>query len=70
MKKLVALILVLVLCLSLSVPVFAASVDSNQGGNGGDKPTSPPTGVSAVVALSIAACTAGGVGIVAFKKNK
>ena len=41
-----------------------------RGGNPGGKPTAPRTGSVAVAALSAAACTAGGVGAIAYKKSK
>lgn len=68
MRKLVTLIGALVLCLSLSVTAFA--VDSNQGGNSGGGSTSPKTGSATVAILAVTACTAGGVGLISYKKSK
>ena len=70
MRKFVTFIAALILCLSLSVTAFASTVDSNQGGNSGGESTAPQTGSSAVAALLITACTAGGVGLVSYKKSK
>ncbi len=70
MKKIVSFVFALVLCMSLSVP--AAAAISNQGGHHhkGDKPTSPKTGSSTVAVLALTTCTAGGIGIAAYKKSK
>lgn len=82
MKRIVSLILVLILCLSLSVSVFAAEgilSPGNGGTGGGDNPgagndggstTSPKTGSFAVISLAAAACTAGGISVIAGSKAK
>ncbi len=70
MRKLVTFIVAFVLCLSLSVTAFASDVKSNQGGYTGGDTSSPRTGSVAVVVLAITACTAGGIGAVAYKKSK
>lgn len=70
MRKLVSFVLALVLCLSLAVSASASTVKSNQGGNDGGDSSSPKTGSVAVAVLAVAACTAGGVGAVAYKKSK
>ena len=70
MKKLVSLIFALALCASLSIPAFATDVLSNQGGNGGDKPTAPRTGSVAAAVLPATACAAGGLGAITYKKSK
>lgn len=70
MKKIVSFVLALMLCLGLSVSASATTVKSNQGGNNGGAPTAPKTGSAAVAVLSIAACTAGGVGVATYKKSK
>ena len=63
MRKFVSFVFALILCLS-------TTVKSNQGGNPGGKPTAPRTGSVAVAVLSAAACTAGGIGAIAYKKSK
>ena len=54
----------------MAITASATTVKSNQGGNPGGKPTAPRTGSVAVAVLSAAACTAGGVGAIAYKKSK
>ena len=71
MRKFVSFVFALVLCLSMAVTASATTVKSNQGGNpGGGKPNAPRTGSVAVAVLSTVACTAGGVGAIAYKKSK
>ena len=70
MRKFVTFIAALILCLSLSDTTFAATVKSNQGGNSGGSSTSPRTGSGTVAVLLATACTAGGVGLVSYKKSK
>ena len=64
MRKFVSFVFALILCLSMAVTASATTVKSNQGGN------PPRTGSIAVAVLSAAACTAGGVGAIAYKKSK
>ena len=66
MRKFVSFVFALILCLSMAVTASATTVKSNQGGN----PGAPRTGSVAVAVLSAAACTAGGVGAIAYKKSK
>lgn len=68
MKQFIAFVLVIVLCLSLSVCAFA-DVDSNQGGNNGGSTTAPQTGSTAIIALAVGACAAGGISFAAYKKS-
>lgn len=68
MRKFASFVFALALCVSLSVP--AAAAISNQGGNNGGKPISPQTGSSTVAVLALTACTAGGIGVAAYKKSK
>lgn len=63
-KQFIAFVLVIVLCLSLSVCAFA-DVDSNQGGS----TTAPQTGSTAIIALAVGACAAGGISFAAYKKS-
>lgn len=80
MKRIISLILVVILCLSLSVSAFAAISNPGGGSDGGNTPgdgndggsgsTSPKTGSVAVVSLAAAACTAGGISIIAGSKAK
>ena len=70
MKKLVAFVLVLVLCLSMTVTAFAADYASPEGGDSSDETVSPKTGSVAVAVLAAAACTAGGISVVSYKKSK
>lgn len=70
MRKFVSFVFALVLCLSLAVTASATTVKSNQGGNTGGSTTSPKTGSVAVAVLSVTACTAGGIGAIAYKKSK
>ena len=63
MRKFISFVFALILCLSMVVTASATTVKSNQGGNPGGKPNAPRTG-------SVAACTAGGVGAIAYKKSK
>ena len=67
-KQFIAFVLVIVLCLSLSVCAFA-DVDSNQGGNNGGSTTAPQTGSTAIIALAVGACAAGGISFAAYKKS-
>ena len=66
MRKFVSFVFALILCLSMAVTASAPTVKSNPGG----KPTAPRTGSVAVAVLSAAACTASGVGAIAYKKSK
>lgn len=68
MRKLVSMIFALALCLCLAIP--AAAAISPQGGYNGGNPNAPQTGSSAIAVLALAACTAGGVGVAAYKKSK
>lgn len=68
MRKIVSFIFALTLCLSLAIP--AAAAISPQGGYNGGNPNAPQTGSSAVAILALTACTAGGVGVAAYKKSK
>ena len=70
MRKFVTFIAALMLCLSLSATAFASTVNSNQGGKSGGSTVSPKTGSSTVAVLVAAACAAGGVGLVSYKKSK
>ena len=70
MRKFVSFVFALILCLSMAITASATTVKSNQGGNPGGKPTAPRTGSVAVAVLSAAACTAGGVGAIAYKKSE
>ena len=70
MRKFVSFVFALILCLSMAVTASATTVKSNQGGNPGGQPNAPRTGSVAVAVLSAAACTAGGVGAIAYKKSK
>ena len=69
MRKFASFIFAVALCVSMAVPASAAAW-SNQGGNEGGDPTSPKTGSSAVAALALTACAAGGIGAAAYKKSK
>ena len=70
MRKFVSFVFALILCLSMAVTASATTVKSNQGGNAGGNTTAPRTGSIAVAVLSTVACTAGGVGAIAYKKSK
>lgn len=70
MRKFISFVFALILCLSMAVTASATTVKSNQGGNPGGKPNAPRTGSVAVAVLSAAACTAGSVGAIAYKKSK
>ena len=70
MKKLVAFVLVLVLCLTMTVTALADDYASPVGGDSSDKTVSPQTGSVAVAVLAVAACTAGGLSVVSYKKSK
>ena len=70
MKKFVAFIFALVLCLSMTVTAFAADYNSPGGGDNTEETASPQTGSVAVAVLAGAACAAGGISVVSFKKSK
>lgn len=70
MRKFITFIAALVLCLSLSATAFASTISSNQGGNTGGSTVAPRTGSSTIAVLLVTACTAGGVGLVSYKKSK
>lgn len=69
MKKFVSSIFALILCMCMSISA-SADVISPSGGNDGDNDKSPKTGSSVVTVLALTACTAGGIGVVAYKKSK
>lgn len=70
MKKFVAFIFALVLCLSMTITAFATDYDSPGGGDNTEETASPQTGSAAVVLLAGAACAAGGISAVSFKKSR
>ena len=70
MRKFVSFVFALILCLSMAVTASATTVKSNQGVNHGGNPNAPRTGTGALAVLAAAACTARGVGAIAYKKSK